>query len=565
MSSVAARAPADVLRLIFEFLDQPAVLATAAVSRTWRATAVLDHSYYRAWAFLFPAHEKHIGDSRAYNSNILDLVPIVRDAERRHYKLSLSLQFHEDLNHSRTLDELERDDHHAANFISELWDDARELDVLRVRRQVAPVVRYAVPRLVRLDIRVEPFLALPLLGALDVPAPNLRDLIIQVFQLDELQEHGLLPPSGLFAGFAPLMESAGFVGVHLWEQMPCFPSVRHLRLNFEHIAGQLRLAADCFPRVQELGLSNLHRPPNENISAEELRLYGQLDYLNLGPHLDPQTLVAALPAIVLIPEIEFRCTQNTEVLAPVLCTPGPSILSISEVLLDDQRQTEFYGRFSYLLLEVESPQTVRRMDVYLPYDATFRILGEASVAATLTKVFIDDRHVRSLMSTYSAMPLLEELTITLVAWCAPTPGSSRKRPDEPSCGCPISDFAALDTRPPDQTLVVNYPRLSTVLLRATHADATVGAGILQALAHSFGGPRIVLKDGLSALVDDSDTAPAARNTGADSEVFDSTQTARVAKLLQTAAKRGDRVHALDCPHFRRWTGPFRDPSEEIEE
>ncbi|EJD47575.1 hypothetical protein AURDEDRAFT_123469 [Auricularia subglabra TFB-10046 SS5] len=300
MSSVAARTPADVLRLIFELLDQPDVLASAAVSRTWRATASLDHSYYRACAFVIPPpQERPRGISGPYESDILRLVPIVRDAERCRYKISLTLRVLEDLTHLRTVAELEETDQDACEFIYELVEDTKQSDVLRVQTLIAPVVQLAIPHLVRLDIHVSQFLASALLDALDVPAPNLRDLSIYAHHFDEHEDPGQVPPSGLFAGHAPLLES-----------------------------------------------------------------------VNLS-----------------------------------------------------------------------------------------------------------------------------------------------------------------------------------VFLRATHADAEVGAGVLQALAHAFGGPRIFLKNGLSALADVSDTARAARNT-ADSEFFHSARTARVEKMLQTAAKRGDRVHGRECPHFR---------------
>ncbi|EJD47578.1 hypothetical protein AURDEDRAFT_183991 [Auricularia subglabra TFB-10046 SS5] len=548
MMPVAARTPADVLRLIFELLEQPDVLATAAVSRTWRATAVRDHSYYRAWVFAFPSDEKRFGDSRTYNSNILDLVPVVRDAERRRYKLSLRFLFPEDVTHFTIMDYHGRGDHEAGDLISELAHRTRTLDVLRVQGQLAPVVRFAISHLVRLDIRGQQLLASALLDALDVPAPNLRDLKLQAFQYVPPNDSSPIPQGRLFAGYAPLLESVSLVGAPLWEQMPCFPSVRQLHLDFQYVAGQLRLAADCFPQVQELRLINSPRSRVEQCSVEELRLYRQLDYLDLGHYLDAQNLVAALPAIMLIPEIDFRCKWNTKVLAPLLCTPLPSILSISEVCLDyplhpDAGEEEL--PFSYLRIQVESPQSVRRMDVTtISYDATFRILGEASVAATLTKVFIDDRHVRSLMTTYRAMPLLEELTINVIAWCTPIPVSPRPEPFNRACVC-TDPFASLDTRPPDETLAVDYPRLSTVFLRATHADATVGAGVLQALAHSFGGSRIVLKNGLSAAGDGPENALASRSP-VDSEFFHSAITARVAKLLKIAAKRGSRAHSLMC-------------------
>ncbi|EJD47574.1 hypothetical protein AURDEDRAFT_163443 [Auricularia subglabra TFB-10046 SS5] len=496
MLSVAARTPADVLRLIFELLEQPDVLATAAVSRTWRATAVRDHSYYRAWVFFSPPRQR-IDGSSIHNSNILDLVPVVRDAERRRYKLRLTLQH----------------------------------DGVRAQGQIVPVVRFAIPHLVRLDINVQRLLAPPLLDALDVPAPNLRDLSIGVFQPGQLEESSPLPPGGLFAGHAPLLASVNLSDVQLREQMPCFPSVRQLHLNFHYIAGQLRLAADCFPQVQELRLSNFLRSPGEHRSAEELRLYRQLDYLDLGPDLDAQNLVAALPAIMLIPEIDFRCKRNTQVLAPLLCTPAPSILSISEIFLEDPLKLPF----SYLRLQVESPQTVRRMDVDLAYDATFRILGEASVAATLTKVFIDDRHVRSLMTTYRTMPLLEELTINVIAWCTQIPGSW---PEPVTCSCPypVSRFAGVDTRPPDDSLAVDWPRLSTVFLRAMHADATVGGGVLQALAQAIGGPRIVLKNGLSVAGDVLENAQPSRST-VNSQFVHSADTARVSRRWRVVATR----------------------------
>lgn len=533
---LASGLPSDILRLIFDLLDQPDVIACAAVCCEWRAAAVLSRSYYRALTLLFPTaeHDPPVTNQDQTPDNSLDtLRSASRDARQFEYGISLTIEVRVDF---EALSANTSDDTHTIAL------QMYETGSLQIEQELVPALRSAIPYLVRLDVQVEHDFVRQLLPALAVPAPLLRFFKMQFWAVLNRWDYPL--PCDLFSGHAPLLTEVNLASMQLCGPTPCFRNARRLQLDTEYTSGHdLAVMISCFPRVRHLVLCSLRRSPEDPVSAEKTAFFGRLRSLCIGRRVDSSALAPFLPAIAHIPDVELCTGRDVDALAEVLGFPAPDEIVLSEHVAQGGQSD---NDFSHLRARLSAPAATRVLNSRIEYDATLRALRLSAAPLSLTRLTVDDRHCRSLIQACPSMPLLERLSVVLLAWSATSPG-------EIDCACPVVPFFTLDTRPPDGTLAVDYPRLRTLELRATHAHASVRADVLPALARCLGHRlHVVLSNGLSCTPGPGGTHTAFRSIFQPAEDFvPSADTARVAVLLETAARHPDRMHSSRCPHFRR--------------
>lgn len=549
MSPLASNLPEELLHMVFKLLDQPAVLAAAAVSRTWRATAVRDHRYYRAWRFDFPPWHPWGAPLHPQDADLDRFAQVVQDAEQQQYALGLSVSIRADPVAFYV----------AGNALTEGYTNAQELldnaieqeaqDRLFVAHSVIPVLRRAVPRVARLNISVDPDFADLTLSALSEKAPLLRDLTMYALDRASDDPGGFPLTPDLFAGSAPLLTDVKLARLGLNAPQPCFARVRSLDLDTRHIPGQLAVLRSVFPRIRHLRVQGL--PIDDPLDAGEEASFQRLHTLQIGPFMDCLVLAPFASAITHIPDVSVVSSQGIEALAPIFGAPVPNEMILCEYVPDDNELRCRY-QFSQLSLQLNSPSSVRNLDSPVSYDKVFELLHSSAAARTLTKVTIDDRLVRSLMEACPAMPLLEELCIVMIAWASPGPDETEDADESTErCACRPKEFAAVDPRPPgDSAPSVGCPRLSTLQLYAVRADTTVSEDTLAALSRAFGGARLelVLANGISLAEPDSVAASAFRSIRRPtSEFYASACTKRAARLLREPARLPIRYHERSCP------------------
>ncbi|EJD47547.1 hypothetical protein AURDEDRAFT_183980 [Auricularia subglabra TFB-10046 SS5] len=499
--------PADVLRMIFELLAQSDVLAAAAVSRAWRASAVLDVSYYRAHFFIF---DPRLGDNSARIGRFAD---VVSDAEQRQYRLSLRIVITGPAHQA------------AVNFqrivsdsVQDTGDDAERPASLKAARAppnpiaaawslfheaVVPLLRQAVPLLVRLDADVCQSMARVIFAALTVPAPRLRsfamDLQLSYWDRDTHSDH-LFLPADLFACSAPLLRTAELHGEALLRTAPqCLVGVCALDMSLVYEPGLIAAISASFPHIEHLRVhslrdSSLHPAP---LDVEEFAAFAHLQSLYLGPDVIFVDILPVLRSRMShIDDLEICCNWVSEEAAPLLGAPVPQVLELHESVIEDEYSRKVCEYRSRICLRLKSATTVRCVDSETEYETVFSILRLASLSTTLTDLSLDDRLVRSLLEACPALPALERLSIILVWWSYAPP-----HPDDGED--PYGDVDAQDpaTRPPDDTFALACPRLATLTLHGTRANELVPDDVLRALARVLHKPHLVLANSLSATAD----------------------------------------------------------------
>ncbi|EJD47580.1 hypothetical protein AURDEDRAFT_123474 [Auricularia subglabra TFB-10046 SS5] len=470
MHPTAAQLPGDVLRAVFELLAQPDVLATAAVSRAWRASAVLDASYYRACNYFFPRGDADYWNDhprRAHDTDIEHLRQIIGDAEEHHYRLSLTLR-------AKVPD---------SSFPDGDWYDdlVGLLDASAAPgADILPVVRRAIPLTVHLNLYAEWKLGAAFLSALTAPAPHLRSLTITIFLGKEPEL-----PANLFSGTSPLLTQVTLTGTAPMRlTYRCFANVRTLALPLYHALVHVEAVVASFPAVLNLRFGSesfdFAPTPAGPLAPDVLAKFRNLQSLEINDGIGlPDIVPALLPLIPRLPAIRFRCFADCGQLAVLLASPPPRSLEIHDYVTEERRfiNGSRLPEWPRLRMSLATAATWRCLDVGFADEQVLRTLELSGAAATLTAISIDDRLVRDLARACPALPVLEKLDVVL---------TDRRERDT------LFDQT-------EDVCTAQCPRLATLVLHGTHHGAMVGAEFLTALVRALRSPspKLVLKNGLA--------------------------------------------------------------------
>ncbi|EJD47571.1 hypothetical protein AURDEDRAFT_163440 [Auricularia subglabra TFB-10046 SS5] len=230
LRNAASSLPAELLSLIYEPLSQPDLLAAAAVSSSWRASAIRDRNYYRAWTY------------RLGLSIFIDLGDDSWDSDR-------AARFDEWLSQYAP--------RYQSSFASLIHDDEAWLERNNAvfRDIILPNLVRALPRVVALNLYLYPCSdAIPLLlDCLTSPTPALHTLEIRADTNNSFGEPASLPlPANFLAQEASRLKRVSLTMAEVSPDTPTFPSVRCLQVAYPFTSPGLDVVRDCFPNLRHL-------------------------------------------------------------------------------------------------------------------------------------------------------------------------------------------------------------------------------------------------------------------------------------------------------------------------
>ncbi|EJD52873.1 hypothetical protein AURDEDRAFT_158601 [Auricularia subglabra TFB-10046 SS5] len=249
----------------------------------------------------------------------------------------------------------------------------------------------------------------------------------------------------------------------------------------------------------------------------------------LGLLAYPTVITLAWAAICKIPVVEFSDTMTESIasLHHFMLEEGPLELSLAERLrpgLHANSEILATKRFTYARAALtfgspdSGPAKRRTVSCDIPHAQTFQVLQLFGIAPKLTAVEIDDTFLGMLICTLGMLPCLASLTIVLVEWADAMLGDdgsetddqwiahcdqhSRSRSDvfDPSS----SEFDGRRLVLSNSNIMVLYPVLSRLALRATRTGSSISGKSLHALALLCPNRLLHLElwHGLSILGDD---------------------------------------------------------------